>query len=58
MWRLEPLALADRPHIETVIGWCRPLHDDDALWQRLRGAVTAIEEREPSTAASSGATAA
>ncbi len=23
MWRLEPLALADRPHIEAVIGWCK-----------------------------------
>ena len=33
MWRLEPLALAERPHIETVIGWCKKLYDDDALWR-------------------------
>ncbi len=46
MWRLEPLALADRPHIEAVIGWCKKLYDDDALWQRLHGTVTAIEGRE------------
>jgi signal transduction histidine kinase len=46
MWRLEPLALADRPHIEAVIGWCKKLYNDDALWQRLRGTVTAIEGRD------------
>ena len=49
MWRLEPPTLAERPHIETVIGWCRPLYGDDALWQALRGAVTAIDNREPVT---------
>jgi signal transduction histidine kinase len=46
MWRLEPLALAERPHIETVIGWCKKLYDDDALWRSLHGTVTAIESRE------------
>ena len=46
MWRLEPLALAMRPHIETVIGWCKNLYDDDALWRSLHGTVTAIESRE------------
>ena len=46
MWRLEPLALADRPHIETVIGWCKPLYDDDALWRSLHATVTAIECRD------------
>jgi signal transduction histidine kinase len=46
MWRLEPLALTDRPHIEAVIGWCKKLYDDDSLWQRLHGTVTAIEGRE------------
>ena len=29
MWRLDPAALAERPHIEAVIGWCRPLYGDD-----------------------------
>jgi signal transduction histidine kinase len=46
MWQLEPLALAMRPHIETVIGWCKNLYDDDALWRSLHGTVTAIESRE------------
>jgi signal transduction histidine kinase len=46
MWRLEPLALAERPHIETVIGWCKKLYDADALWRSLHGTVTAIESRD------------
>ena len=46
MWRLTPEELAEQPHIETVIERCRPLYDDDALWQRLRATVTAIEGRE------------
>jgi len=45
MWKLAPAELAEAPHIEAVIERFRPLHDDDALWQRLRAAVTAIEER-------------
>jgi signal transduction histidine kinase len=46
MWRLDPLELSNRPHIETVIGWCKRLYDDDSLWGSLRGTVTAIEERD------------
>ncbi|MGZ5779310.1 MAG: ATP-binding protein, partial [Croceibacterium sp.] len=46
MWRLAPLALAERPHIETVIGWCKKLYDDDTLWRALHATVTAIEGRE------------
>jgi signal transduction histidine kinase len=49
MWRLEPKALAEKPHIETVIAQCRPLYGDDALWQRLRGTITAIEDRDSVT---------
>jgi signal transduction histidine kinase len=45
MWKLDSGALAARPHIEAVIGWCRMLYGDDALWRKLRAAVTAIEER-------------
>ncbi len=45
MWRLDPAVLAERPHIETVIEHCRRLYDDDALWQKLRSAVTAIDNR-------------
>jgi signal transduction histidine kinase len=50
MWRLSASALGERPHIETVIGWCRSLHEDDATWQGLRAAVTAIESRETMSA--------
>jgi signal transduction histidine kinase len=46
MWRIDPASVAERPHIETVIGWCKALYDDDALWRRLHGTVTAIEGRE------------
>ncbi|HXF89409.1 MAG TPA: PAS-domain containing protein [Xanthobacteraceae bacterium] len=47
MWRLDSNALAERPHVEAVISWCRMLYGDDALWQRLRTTVTAIDERTP-----------
>jgi signal transduction histidine kinase len=47
MWRLEPASLAERPHIELISQWCRPLHGDDPIWLRLRAAVTAMDNREP-----------
>ena len=47
MWRINPAVLRERPHIETVIGLCRPLHSDTATWQKLRIAVTALERRDP-----------
>ena len=46
MWRLAPEELAEQPHIEAVIERCRPLYGDEALWQRLRATVTAIESRD------------
>jgi len=49
MWRLAASALAERPHIEAVIGHCRPLYGDEALWRRLHSTVTAIEERDSVT---------
>jgi signal transduction histidine kinase len=45
MWRLSAEALQEQPHIETVEAWCRPLFDDGATWQALRGAITGIENR-------------
>lgn len=47
MWRLDANALAEHPHVEAVISWCRMLYGDDALWRKLRTAVTAIDERTP-----------
>ena len=46
MWKLESAKLAEQPHIETVIAECRRLHGDDTVWQKLRGAATAIDNRE------------
>jgi signal transduction histidine kinase len=45
MWKLSAEALQEQPHIETVEAWCRPLFDDGATWQALRGAITSIENR-------------
>jgi signal transduction histidine kinase len=47
MWKLQPEALEQRPHVEQVTAWCQALHDDGAVWRRLRAAVTAIDGREP-----------
>jgi len=46
MWRLTPQLLAERPHIEAITAFCRPLHGDHATWQALREVVTAIDSRE------------
>jgi signal transduction histidine kinase len=45
MWKLSPEALQERPHIETVEAWCKPLFDDATTWRALREAITAIENR-------------
>jgi signal transduction histidine kinase len=47
MWKLTGDALVQRPHIEAVAAWCQAQHDDNALWRKLRGVVTAIDNREP-----------
>ncbi|MSO66463.1 MAG: PAS domain-containing protein [Pseudolabrys sp.] len=47
MWKLSPESLDQHPHIEAVTAWCQVLHDDNTVWRALRGAVTAIEDREP-----------
>jgi signal transduction histidine kinase len=45
MWNLTPEALQEKPHIETVEAWCRPLFDDTVSWQAVCTAVTGIDER-------------
>ncbi len=45
MWKLSAEELQQHPHIATVEDWCKPLFDDTAVWQTLREAVTAIENR-------------
>ena len=50
MWKLTPETLDAHPHIEAVTAWSQSMHDDNTVWRNLRGAVTAIEGREPLTA--------
>ena len=50
MWKLQPEALEQHPHVEAVTAWSQALHDDNAVWRSLRAAVTAIDDREPMTA--------
>ncbi len=47
MWKFDPAALYERPHIEAVIGWCHALAGDNPIWPQLRMTVTAIDGREP-----------
>jgi signal transduction histidine kinase len=47
LWRIAPATLAERPHVETVIGQCRPLSEDETTWRALRIAVTALDKRDP-----------
>jgi signal transduction histidine kinase len=49
LWKFDPAALQDRPHIEAVIGWCHAIAGDNAIWPALRTAVTAIDDRGPMT---------
>ncbi len=46
MWNIDPVVLASRPHIETVMQLCLPL-GAAAPWEALRVAATALEERAP-----------
>jgi signal transduction histidine kinase len=46
MWRLSPDVLSERPHIESISDWTRPLHGEHPIWQRLRATITAIDDRE------------
>jgi signal transduction histidine kinase len=45
MWKFDPAALQDRPHVEAVIGWCYPLSGESSLWAAIRAAVTSIDNR-------------
>ena len=47
MWKLAPDSLDQHPHVEAVTAWSQAMHDDNKVWQNLRGAVTAIDNREP-----------
>lgn len=44
LWRLDDAALAGRPHVNDVVGRCRILHDDDAVWERIRTAIAGLAD--------------
>jgi signal transduction histidine kinase len=44
LWRLQPGALAERPHFETIVELCRELYVDADAWDELRGFVTGLQD--------------
>ena len=50
MWKFTAGSLADHPHAEAVTAWCQAQHNDNAVWRTLKGAITAIDNREPTQA--------
>ncbi len=51
LWGVAQDTLEDAPHVEDVIGWCRALHDDEAVWSTLHGAVTGFADSRESVTA-------
>ena len=49
LWKFDPAALAERPHVEAVIAWCHAVSGDNPVWPALRMTVTAIDNRTPVT---------
>jgi signal transduction histidine kinase len=47
MWQLEAQLLEQRPHIKAVSSASEHLHAEHPVWQRMRGTVTAMDNREP-----------
>lgn len=45
MWKLSQAELDSAPHIDAVIERCRPLFNDNGLWQAIRAPVTGIDNR-------------
>jgi signal transduction histidine kinase len=48
-WRLPEEELRARPHVESVIAWCRPLHRNEDTWREVRAVITGLESRRPLT---------
>ncbi len=42
MWRLQPLQLAEKPHIDAIVGACRALLPDDGEWNDIRSVVAGL----------------
>ncbi|MGE0061761.1 MAG: PAS-domain containing protein [Xanthobacteraceae bacterium] len=50
MWKFAAGTLGERPHADAVTAWCQAQHDDNTIWRALKGAVTAIDNRQPTQA--------
>jgi len=44
LWRLQPTALAERPHFETIVDMCKEFYAEDDAWDKLRGFVTGLND--------------
>jgi signal transduction histidine kinase len=51
LWRFDPAALRDRPHIDEVASACKPLCRDPALFDELRAMIVDLPEHRESHAA-------
>ncbi|WP_449255681.1 ATP-binding protein [Bosea sp. (in: a-proteobacteria)] len=43
-WRIDAELLASGPHIDEVVGLCRPLFPQDEVWRELLSAVTGVRD--------------
>lgn len=44
-WQLDEAALALRPHVTEVLKRCAEVHDSPEVWQRMKLAVTGLDDR-------------
>jgi signal transduction histidine kinase len=45
LWRLDPDALAEKPHIDAVAALCLPLAGEGSDWTRMRAVVAGLQDR-------------
>jgi len=44
LWRLDHVALAERPHIDRVAEFCLPLHPNEADWREIRSFIAGLQD--------------
>jgi len=44
LWRLDHIALAERPHIDRIAEFCLPLHPDEADWREIRSFIAGLQD--------------
>ena len=45
LWRLDPDALAEKPHIDAVAALCLPLAGEGSDWTRMRAVVAGLQDQ-------------